>query len=84
MLSFCLLGNFASFLSSADFFQDKLFGKNLSGMPSECQTVWILVRPDILSGLIWVQTVCISYQQTTLGDELTEPGHSLTLEQAFR
>ena len=25
-------------------------------------------RPDILLGLIWVQTVCKSYQQTTLGD----------------
>ena len=23
-----------------------------------CQTVWIQIRPDVLSGLIWVQTVC--------------------------
>ena len=25
---------------------------------SQCQTVRIQIRPDILSGLIWVQTVC--------------------------
>ena len=53
-------------LSSADFFQNQLFWKNLSEISSECQTVWIQIRPDILSGLIWVQTVCKSYQQTTL------------------
>ena len=52
-----------SFLSSADFFQNQLFRKILSGIPSECQAVWIQIRPDILSGLIWVQTVCKSYQQ---------------------
>ena len=23
-----------------------------------CQTVWIQIRPDVLSGLIWAQTVC--------------------------
>ena len=25
-----------------------------SGISSECQTVWIQFRPDVLSGLIWV------------------------------
>ena len=30
-----------------------------------CQTVWIQIRPDILSGLVWVQTVCKGYQQMT-------------------
>ena len=45
--------------------------KNLSGIPSECQTVWCQIRPNILSGLIWVQTVCKNYQQMTLvGKEL--------------
>ena len=45
--------------------------KNLSGILSECQTVWILIRPDVLLGLIWVKAVCKSYQQTTLvGNEL--------------
>ena len=29
------------------------------------QTVWFQIRPDILSGLIWVQTVCKGYQQMT-------------------
>ena len=37
----------------------------------QCQTVWIQIRPDILSGLIWVQTVCKSCHQKTLaGKEL--------------
>ena len=57
---------FFAFLSSADFFQNKIFPKILSGIPSECQTDWIQIRPDILSGLIRVQTVCKNYQQTTL------------------
>ena len=69
---------FHAFLSSADFFQNKLFEKILSGIPSECQTVWTLIRPDDSSGLIWVQTVCQGYQQTTLVDKelnlLPHPG----------
>ena len=37
-----------------------------------CQTVWTQIRPNILSGLIWLQTVCQSYQQMTLvGKELS-------------
>ena len=60
-----------TFLSSADIFQNQLFRKILSGIPSEWQTVWIQIRPDILSCLIWVQTICKCYQQTTLvGKEL--------------
>ena len=55
-----------AFLLSADFFQNQLFRKNLSGILSECQTVWIQIRPIILSGLIWVQTVCKGYQQMTI------------------
>ena len=42
-----MLGNFACFLSSADFFQNQLIRKILSGISSECQTVWIQIRPDI-------------------------------------
>ena len=45
-------------LSSADFFQNQLFRKILLGIPSECQANWIQISPDILSGLIWVQTIC--------------------------
>ena len=48
--------------------------KNLSGIQSECQTVWIHIWPDLLSGFIWVQTICQGYQQTTLvGNELHRP-----------
>ena len=34
-------------------------------MPSEYQTVWIQIRPNVLSGLTWIQTVCKGYQQMT-------------------
>ena len=59
---------FHAFLQFADFFQNQLFQKFLSVILSECRTVWIQIRPDILSGLIWIQTVCKGYQQTTLVD----------------
>ena len=35
----------------------------ISGIKPECQTVWIQIRPDILSGLIRLQTVCRGYQK---------------------
>ena len=55
------------------FFSKSTFSKNLSGIPSECQTVWIQNRPDALSGLVWVQAVCKGYQQMTLlGKELKD------------
>ena len=47
------------------FFSSKLLFKNLSGTLSERQTVWIQIRTNILSVLIWVQTVCKGYQQMT-------------------
>ena len=43
---------FRAFLLSADFFQNQLFQKILSGIPSECQAVWFQIRPNILSRLI--------------------------------
>ena len=62
------------FLLSADFFQNQLF-KNPFQEYHQCQTVWIQIRPDILAGLIWVQTVCKGYQQMTLvGKELYNMG----------
>ena len=62
----CLLSKFLhALLSSADYFQSQVLRKILSRIPSECQTIWIQIRPDFLSGLIWVQTVCKGYQQTT-------------------
>ena len=60
-----MLGNFLLLLSSTDFFQKELFQKILSGTQSECHTVWIQIRTDILPVRIWVQTVCKGYQQTT-------------------
>ena len=49
-------------------------------LPSGCQTVWIQIRPDILSGLIWVQTVCRGYQQTT---KVTASGQRIRYRTAF-
>ena len=51
---------FMLLLSSADIFQ-----KILSGTPSECQTVWIQIRTNILFVRNWFQTVCQGYQQIT-------------------
>ena len=55
------------------FFLNHIYRKILLGIPSECQTVWIQIRPDALLGQIWVQSVCKSCQQTALvGKELME------------
>ena len=56
-LAYCM-GIFPAFLSSADIFQNQLFWKILSGISYECLTVWIQIRPSILSSLIWVKTFC--------------------------
>ena len=45
--------------------QNNFFPKILSETLSECQTVRIQIRTDILSVLIWVQSICKCYQQTT-------------------
>ena len=50
-------------------FQNYLFQKIHQEIPAECQTVWNQIRPNILSGLIWDQTVCKVYQQTTQLDK---------------
>ena len=67
ILTLCMLANFACFFVICGFLFKLTFSKkkNLSGIPSECQTVWIQIRPNILLGLIRVQTVCIGYQLTT-------------------
>ena len=36
----------------------------------QCQTVWILIRPDILLALIWVQTVCKALEVSWSGSTL--------------
>ena len=56
---------FHAFVVVCGLFQNSLFQEVLSGTPSECQMVWIQIRTDIVSVLIWVQTVCKGYQQTT-------------------
>ena len=62
---------FKRFLSSADFFSKSTFSKSSFRIPSGCQTDRIHIRPDISSGLIWVQSFCKGYQQTTLvGNQL--------------
>ena len=44
-------------------------------------TDWIQIRPDVLLGLVWVQSVCKCYEQTTLvGNRLKEK--SLRLKMA--
>ena len=69
-LTLCPPGKFLPlFLHLIFFFQNQLFRRILSGIQAECQTFWVQVRPDIWSGLVWVQTDCKSYQQMTLGDK---------------
>ena len=58
----CPLGNFSCFFVVCWLFSKSTFPKILSGIPSECQTAWIQIRADILSGRIWVQSVCKGYQ----------------------
>ena len=48
-----LLGNF-----SVNFFHYQILQQILSGIPFQCQTVWIQILANILSVLIWVQPVC--------------------------
>ena len=60
-LTFCILGILMRFCRLLIFFTINFFKKFFQELPSECQTDWIQIRSDILSGLIWVQTVCISY-----------------------
>ena len=70
--TFCFLGNiFHAFCRLQIFFKIIYFEKFFQEY-HHSQTVWIQIRPNILSGLMWVQTVCKGYQQTTLGGkELT-------------
>ena len=56
------LGNFSCFFVVCRFFLKINFFEKKNQEYHQCQTVWIQTRPDILSGLIWVQTVCKGYQ----------------------
>ena len=63
-LTLCMLSNFSCFkcclliIFKIDFFK-KIHSGTL--IESESQTVWIQIRTDVLSVLIWVQTVCKGY-----------------------
>ena len=58
-LSICMLGNCSCFyFRLLTFFKIKFLKINHPGPPSECQTVWIQIKTDILLVFIWVQTVC--------------------------
>ena len=50
---------------SVDFSSILVFPKNVSRVLSKCQTVWTQIRPDKMSGLIGVQTVCKTTKVTT-------------------
>ena len=60
----CLLGNFACIIVVCRFYFKINVFENF--FQAECQIVWIQIRPDVLSGRIWVQIFCTSCQQTTL------------------
>ena len=58
-LSICMLGNCSCFyFRLLTFFEIKFLKINHPGPPSECQTVWIQIKTDILLVFIWVKTVC--------------------------
>ena len=61
---FCIM-----FLSSDEFYKKITFSTKKSVILPESQTVWTQFRPDILSGLIWIQNVCKGYQQTAPADK---------------
>ena len=76
-LTLCMLGNFAHFFVVCGFFfltfSKKSFQEyhqcvdtiSVSNSLNPDQARPIQIRPYVLSGLIWVQTVCKGYQQTT-------------------
>ena len=61
---FCMLCNYPNFCCRLLTFKIPFSKKDLSGILSECQTVRIQIRTDILLVLIWVQTVCKVNQMT--------------------
>ena len=51
-INFCMLGNFSWLFVVCWLFQNKLFQEIISRTLSECQTFWIQIRSDRMSGLI--------------------------------
>ena len=63
-LTLSMLDNFACFFVVCRFKKKKKIKKKIFQEYHQYQTVWVQIRPDVLLGLIWVQTVCKSYQQS--------------------
>ena len=69
----CQLRNFVCFFVICWNYQSKstILKTSFRNSIRVSETAWIQIRPDIVLGLIWVQTVWKGYQQTTLeGKEL--------------
>ena len=66
-------GNFfMPFLSSADFFQNQLL-KKIQEYHLSVKQIGSRSGPILLSGLVWVQSVCKGYKQSTqVGKELSK------------
>ena len=65
------------------FFKINFFEKKNSGIPSEYQ--FGSRSGQVLSGLIWAQTVCKGYQQTTLVDkELDESALIVVIQRSLK
>ena len=65
-LSICMLGNCSCFyFRLLSVFKIKFLKINHPGPPSECQTVWIQIKTDILLVFIWVQMFAKGYLLTT-------------------
>ena len=56
---------FTFLLSSTDFFQNLPFQKVFQEHYQSVKRFWIHIRINVLSVLIWIQTFCKVYQQTT-------------------
>ena len=70
-LYICMLGNCSYFyFRLLNFFKIKFLRINHPGPPSECQTVLIQIKNDILLVFIWVQTVC----KRLLADDILSTG----------
>ena len=68
MLILCIIFFHELLITSKFDLQNEFIKKNLENHYNDCcQTVWIKVKPDIMSGLIWVQIVCKGHQQMDTG-----------------
>ena len=62
----CKCFNYSLFLSSVDFsFKVNIFVKFYHEYHHVASVVCILIKPDVLRGLIWIQTICKDDQQIT-------------------